>query len=184
MPLFCAAYFGSAWELRRRYTVDVRIMGIDPGYHRCGYGVLEGPSRQEQLLGSGVMVTPTDQPLAHRLNVLAQELDAQLLKWRPDGVAVEEIFFAKNAKTAIGVAQARGVVLQRCASASIPLFEYPPTMVKSQLTGNGRADKKQVEFMVRKFVSLDSGARLDDELDAIAVALCHCQRQSIPEVLR
>jgi crossover junction endodeoxyribonuclease RuvC len=159
-------------------------MGIDPGYHRCGYGVLEGPPGGGQLLGSGVIVTPAKTPLCERLNLLAQELDEQLLNWRPEGVAVEEIFFTKNVKTAIGVAQARGVVLQRCAAAALPVYEYAPTMVKSQLTGSGRADKKQVEFMVRKFVNLDSQKRLDDELDAIAVALCHSQRSSVPEVLR
>lgn len=168
----------------RRYTLVVRIMGIDPGYHRCGYGVLEGVAGAVRLLGSGVIVTEAGRPLSERLNHLAMELDGQLLRWRPEGVAVEEIFFTKNAKTAIGVAQARGVVLQRCASGSLPVHEYAPTMIKSQLTGNGRADKKQVEFMVRKFVDLSDEKRLDDELDAIAVALCHSQRMDVPEVLR
>lgn len=159
-------------------------MGIDPGYHRCGFSVLDGPPRAERLLVSGVVVTQASEPLCQRLNYLAQELDAQLLTWQPEGVAVEEIYFTKNAKTAIGVAQARGVVLQRCAACSLPVYEYTPTMVKSQLTGSGRADKKQVEFMVRRLVRLDDAKRLDDELDAIAVALCHAQRLSIPEVLR
>lgn len=160
-------------------------MGIDPGYHRCGFGVLDQPSRgAQQLAGSGVITTKPKTPLAQRLHSLAMDFDKLLSEWRPDAVAVEEIFFTKNVKTAIGVAHARGVILEHSAGMGIPVFEYTPTMIKSQLTGSGRADKKQVEFMVRKFVQVPDEAKLDDELDAIGVALCHIQRSSIPEVMR
>ena len=107
-----------------------------------------------------------------------------LKKWQPEVVAVEEIFFSKNVKTAIGVAHARGVVLEHCAGVAIPVVEYTPTMIKSQLTGNGRADKNQVEFMVRKWVKVGDEKKLDDELDAIAAALCYSQRSTIPEAMQ
>jgi len=121
--------------------------------------------------------------MAVRLHALALDLTRLIGEWQPEVVAVEEVYFAKNVKTAIGVAQARGVVLERSAAAGLPVAEYTPTMVKSQLTGNGRADKAQVGYMVNKWFIVDSG-KLDDELDAIAVALCHAMRMGIPEVLR
>ena len=168
-----------------RYTQAVRVMGIDPGFHRCGYAVVErGEDRKEILLASGVIVTRRKDPLAVRLHALAEEYRQLLDHWQPDTVAVEELFFAKNVKTAVGVAQARGVILERAAAVSCAVAEYAPSVVKSQLTGNGQADKQQVEYMVRKWFPELQQARLDDELDAIGVALCHCQRAGIPEVLK
>jgi len=162
----------------------VRILGIDPGYHRCGFAVIESSGRSVQLTGSGTIETKRGEALAVRLHALALELEQLLTEWQPDWLAVEEIYFTKNVKTAIGVAQARGVVLERSAAAGVPVAEYTPTTVKSQLTGSGQADKQQVAFMVARHVSLDGDKRLDDELDAIAVALCHSMRASIPEELR
>lgn len=163
----------------------MRILGIDPGYHRCGFAVVErGSGGTAELKGSGTLVTRRNEPLAVRLHALALELEHLLAEWRPDCVAVEEVYFAKNAKTAIGVAQARGVVLEHSAAAGLPVAEYAPTTVKSQLTGNGQADKQQVAYMVSRWFSLGDSARLDDELDAIAVALCHAMRADIPEELR
>jgi crossover junction endodeoxyribonuclease RuvC len=163
----------------------VYILGIDPGYHRCGYAVLdEAQAEDGGLRASGVMITARGEPLAERLHHLAGQFDELLHRWEPRAVALEQIYFTKNAKTAIGVAQARGVLLERTAAAGLAVAEYAPTMVKSQLTGNGRASKEQVAYMVRKLTGLSADKRLDDELDAIAVALCHLQRASIPEVLR
>ena len=162
----------------------MRVFGIDPGYHRCGWAVVEGSGRSQELVASGTIVTNRSWPLGERLHALACELDDLLAAQQPDVVAVEEIYFAKNVKTAIGVAQARGVVLEHAAAAELPVAEYTPTTVKSQLTGNGRADKQQVSFMVRKWFKLPAAKRLDDELDAIGVALCHALRADVPEVLR
>lgn len=163
----------------------MRILGIDPGYHRCGFAVVERAAQDTaQLLGSGTVQTKRGEPLAVRLHVLALELERLLAEWRPDCVAVEEVYFTRNAKTAIGVAQARGVVLEHSAAAGLPVAEYAPTTVKSQLTGNGQADKRQVAYMVSRWFSLGEDARLDDELDAIAVALCHAMRADMPEALR
>jgi crossover junction endodeoxyribonuclease RuvC len=164
----------------------VRILGIDPGYHRCGFAVIEcaaAGGAKPNLLGSGTLVTRRGDSMAVRLHALAVDLNRLIGEWQPEVVAVEEVYFAKNVKTAIGVAQARGVVLERSAGAGLSVAEYTPTMVKSQLTGNGRADKAQVGYMVSKWFTIDSG-KLDDELDAIAVALCHAMRMGIPEVLR
>ncbi len=163
----------------------MRILGIDPGYHRCGFAVVERlESGAPELLGSGTLVTKRGEALAVRLHALALELSRLMSEWRPDCVAVEEVYFTKNVKTAIGVAQARGVVLEHSAEAGLPVAEYAPTTVKSQLTGNGQADKQQVAFMVARLIQLDDTARLDDELDAIAVALCHAMRADTPEELR
>ena len=165
------------------YSAAMRVLGIDPGYHRCGYAVLDAAGSAQQgavaLAASGAIVTTQKVPLALRLNELAAHLDQLLALWQPQSVAVEEIFFTSNAKTAIGVAQARGVILQRAAAAGVAVAEYTPTMVKSPLTGNGRADTAQVAFMVRQWFSMLEERRLDDELDAIAVGLCHCQRVSL-----
>jgi crossover junction endodeoxyribonuclease RuvC len=162
----------------------VRILGIDPGYHRCGFAVVESSDGSVELTGSGTIETKRGEALAVRLHALALELEQLLSRWQPDWLAVEEVYFTRNVKTAIGVAQARGVVLERSAAAGVPVAEYTPTMVKSQLTGNGKADKQQVAFMVARRVSLDEGKRLDDEVDAIAVALCHAMRATIPEEMR
>jgi crossover junction endodeoxyribonuclease RuvC len=177
----------------------VRVIGVDPGFHRCGFAVLEdgraaglagrggAAAGAPALAGSGVVVTVRGESLAFRLHALGLNFARLLEEWRPDAVAVEEIYFTKNVKTAIDVAQARGVVLERAGAAGVAVAEYTPTMVKSQLTGNGRADKAQVAYMVRRLVQLPpetDGKRLDDELDAIAVALCHCMRATIPEALK
>jgi len=161
------------------------ILGIDPGYHRCGFAVVKRlDGNRAELKGSGTIVTRPKEPLAVRLHALAIDLDKVIAEWKPDCVAVEEVYFAKNAKTAIGVAQARGVILEHSAGAGLGVAEYSPTTVKSQLTGNGQADKNQVAFMVKRWFKLGDSKRLDDELDAIAVALCHCMQAGIPEVMK
>jgi crossover junction endodeoxyribonuclease RuvC len=170
----------------------VRILGIDPGYHRCGWGVVERaqPGRAGwRLLASGAIITDAAASFPLRLHALSTELDLLLALWQPAALAIEELYFAKNAKTAMGVAQARGAILARAAGRAVAIAEYAPSTIKSQLTGNGAADKGQVAFMVRRLVGAPaadgSGAEpsakaLDDELDAIAVALCHCLRGAAP----
>jgi crossover junction endodeoxyribonuclease RuvC len=163
----------------------VRILGIDPGYHRCGYAVVErADGGRWRLLVSGAVVTDPSHPLASRLHQLSTDLAGLLRLWEPAELAIEELYFAKNAKTALGVAQARGVVLALAAGAGLAIAEYAPSTVKSQLTGSGRAEKAQVGFMVRRLVGGGADApaagALDDELDAIAVALCHCLRSGSP----
>lgn len=172
------------------YVESLRILGLDPGFDRCGYSLLERPARPRgnelgALLDCGTIQTSRNDTFPARLSALARGLEQLLALWQPQQVAVEELFFAKNAKTAMGVAQARGVLIERCASAGLTVVEYAPSSIKSQLTGNGRADKEQVAFMVRRLAGaqMDQRKRLDDELDAIAVALCHSMRISIPAAL-
>lgn len=143
----------------------MRVIGVDPGFHRCGFAVLEdggtaGTAGQvaraagpPALADSGVLETERGESLALRLHALGTEFARLLEEWQPDAVAVEEIYFTKNVKTAIDVAQARGVVLERSGAAGVAVAEYTPTMVKSQLTGNC-ADKAQVAYMVRRLVQL------------------------------
>ena len=163
----------------------MRILGIDPGYHRCGYAVLEtAGGGRGRLLVSGAVVTDPALPMAQRLLALARELETLLALWQPAALAIEELYFAKNAKTALGVAQARGVILAQAAGAGLSIAEYAPSTIKSQLTGSGNAAKPQVGFMVRRLIGTGPDApadnALDDELDAIAVALCHSLRGGTP----
>jgi crossover junction endodeoxyribonuclease RuvC len=163
----------------------VRVLGIDPGYDRCGFAVVSctPQGRNVQLLGSGTLRTSRSQTLPQRLHSLGRQVEAVIAQWKPDEVAVEELFYNRNVKTVIEVSQARGVILERAAAQRVKVAEYSPTVIKSQLTGNGRALKSQVAYMVTRLTGVKQGMKLDDEMDAIAVALCHGMRLSIPNVL-
>jgi crossover junction endodeoxyribonuclease RuvC len=163
----------------------VRVLGIDPGYDRCGFAVLgcTPQGRDAQLLGSGTLCTSRAQSLPQRLHSLGRQLTEVLAQWQPDEMAVEQLYYNRNVKTVIEVSQARGVILERAAAAGVSVVEYTPTSIKSQLTGNGQAKKDQVAFMVGRLTGVNQGAKLDDEMDAIAVALCHGMRLSIPRAM-
>jgi crossover junction endodeoxyribonuclease RuvC len=163
-----------------------RVLGIDPGYDRCGFAVLSctPQGRDAQLLGSGTLRTSRSLTLPQRLHALGQQVSEVLAQWQPDEMAVEQLYYNRNVKTVIEVSQARGVILERAAAAGVKVVEYTPTAIKSQLTGNGQALKTQVAFMVCRLTGLKQGAKLDDEMDAIAVALCHGMRLSVPGVLQ
>jgi crossover junction endodeoxyribonuclease RuvC len=162
-----------------------RILGIDPGYDRCGWAALSctPQGRDSRLLGSGTLRTSRELSFPQRLCELARGVEAVIAQWQPHEVAVEQLYYNRNAKTVIEVSQARGVILERAASAGVSVAEYSPTQVKSQLTGSGKADKPQVAFMALRLTGLRADAQLDDELDAIAVALCHGMRMSIPKAM-
>jgi len=159
-----------------------RVLGIDPGYDRCGFAVLScsGQGRSVELLASGTLRTSRADALPQRLHALGRALEQVIAQWRPDEMAVEPLYFNRNVKTVIEVSQARGVILERAAAAGVHVAEYTPTVVKSQLTGHGQALKTQVAFMVCRLTGVKQGAKLDDEMDAIAIALCHSMRMSIP----
>lgn len=163
-----------------------RILGIDPGYDRCGYAVLActAQGRDTQVLASGTLRTSRTASLPERLHDLGQQVTQVIAQWQPDEMAVEQLYYNRNVKTVIEVSQARGVILERAAAAGATVAEYSPTQVKSQLTGNGQALKSQVAFMVCRLTGLKQGAKLDDELDALAVALCHGMRMSIPAQMK
>ncbi len=149
------------------------ILGIDPGYGTIGYGVIEKNASKTIPIDYGVIQTPKDESIATRLAMIYDAMSAIIKKYKPDEIAVEELFFNTNITTGIKVAQARGVILLCSVHECGRLFEYTPLMVKQSLTGNGRADKHQVQFMVKMLLGLKSEPRPDDAADALAVAICH-----------
>ncbi|MBN1483913.1 MAG: crossover junction endodeoxyribonuclease RuvC [Chloroflexia bacterium] len=161
----------------------MRILGIDPGTARMGWGLVEG-DRDPVLVAYGTLTTPAGQVLAERLLILLQELREVLSSHQPTAAALEEIFFARNVRTAFSVGQARGVALVAMAEAGLPVYEYSPLEVKQAVTGYGRAEKRQVQEMVRTLLSLDEIPRPDDAADALAVAICHFYSARMQDLLR
>ena len=149
------------------------ILGIDPGTAITGWGVVVERQGTLQALGFGVIRTPSTEALPARLVTIYDELSTLLQHHQPDAVAVEELFFSKNARTALSVGHARGVVLLTVAQQQTPLFHYKPSQVKQAVTGYGAADKRQIQEMVRLLLDLDTIPQPDDAADALAVAICH-----------
>ncbi|NLN65985.1 MAG: crossover junction endodeoxyribonuclease RuvC [Clostridiaceae bacterium] len=149
------------------------IMGVDPGFAIMGYGIIDYCGNHFEVLDYGAVTTTADLPLARRLLLLEEGLTGLLQQYRPEVVAVEDLFFNNNAKTALKVGQGRGVALLCAARFNIPIFEYTPLQVKQGVTGYGRADKKQVQQMVKVLLSLSIIPKPDDAADALAVAICH-----------
>ena len=149
------------------------VLGIDPGTAITGYGLVTEENGQAAALAYGAITTPSDLPLPDRLLLIHRELGAVIDQYRPDQSAVEQLFFNKNVRTALAVGHARGVVLLTLAQANVPIYEYTPLEVKQAVTGNGRADKRQVQQMVTLLLSLSQIPKPDDVADALAVAICH-----------
>jgi crossover junction endodeoxyribonuclease RuvC len=151
----------------------LRVLGVDPGTATTGYGIVEGEGDRLTLATYGTIVTPAHQPLAQRLQHIYRELRALVSEWHPDSAGVEELFFSKNARTALVVGHARGVVLLALTDAGLPIQEYKPAEVKQAVAGYGGAPKEQVQGMVKLLLGLDDVPRPDDAADALAVAICH-----------
>ncbi|MFA6533878.1 MAG: crossover junction endodeoxyribonuclease RuvC [Patescibacteria group bacterium] len=151
------------------------ILGIDPGVADTGWGVIKVTGHQLCLVDFGVIKTSAKAKFVDRLNTIHQELEKIIRKFKPDRVAVEELFFAKNVKTALVVGQARGVILLTAIQAKLPLSEYTPLQVKQAVTSYGRADKTQVQKMVKCLLNLRELPRPDDAADALAIAICAAQ---------
>lgn len=149
------------------------MLGIDPGTAITGYGVVEGEEDSLKLATYGTITTPAGQPLPQRLQQIYRELRALIATWRPDSAAVEELFFSKNARTALAVGHARGVALLALTDAGLPVQEYKPAEVKQAVAGYGGAPKEQVQGMVQLLLGLEEAPRPDDAADALAVAICH-----------
>ncbi|MCX7853759.1 MAG: crossover junction endodeoxyribonuclease RuvC [Caldilineales bacterium] len=149
------------------------ILGIDPGIAITGYGIIVDNEGEAQARAYGVLLTPADEPLPARLARLYEQLRELIALHRPTAVAVEELFFARNARTALTVGHARGVVLLAVAQAGLPLYQYKPAEVKLAITGYGGADKRQIQEMVRLLLGLETVPKPDDAADALALALCH-----------
>ena len=156
------------------------IVGFDPGLATLGYGVIEKPNKGKLImLDYGIISTPKDENLAVRLCMLEQGVKQVINKFKPDEIAIEELFFAKNVKTGIAVAHARGVLLLTANKECGRIFEYTPLQIKQALTGYGRAEKNQIQQMVKTFLGLKSVPKPDDAADALAVALTHAQTNKL-----
>lgn len=151
----------------------MKILGIDPGMAIVGYGLIETVNDSINLLTSGSIQTDKKLPGSKRLLEIYNDLTTVVQKYQPDCASVEELFFFKNQKTIIPVAEARGVILTVLEKLNIPTYSYTPIQVKQVLTGYGRAEKKEVEQMVRLTLQSDKLPKLDDTVDAIAIAICH-----------
>ena len=155
-------------------------LGIDPGTALLGYGVVAGDG-EPTAVAYGVVETRADRPMPDRLLMLFDGVSELIHQYQPDVLAVEQLFFSRNVTTAIAVGQARGVVLLAAARAGTPVVEYSPAEVKQAVVGYGRAEKGQMQEMVRLVLGLDQVPHPDDAADALAVALCHVQSAAFLE---
>ena len=159
------------------------ILGIDPGIATLGYGVIEKDERGNfRSVDYGVVVTPKTESLPVRLAMLEEGISQILEKYKPDEVAMEELFFSKNITTGLAVAHARGVALLTCVKSCGKLYEYTPMQIKQALTGYGKADKKQIQTTVAAQLRLKCIPKPDDAADALAVALCHASTSRFGEL--
>lgn len=153
----------------------MRVLGLDPGTATTGYGVVDAIDGQLRMVACGVIATPAEDEPADRLKSIYEQLTALLATYEPDTSGVEKLFFGRNITTAIRVGEARGVLLLALANAAIPVGEYSPPQIKEAVTGYGKADKTQMQLMVRQLLDLTETPRPDDAADALAVAITHYQ---------
>lgn len=151
------------------------ILGIDPGFAIVGFGVVESEGGRQRLISCGAITTPAGQPLPSRLLQIENDMAQLLDTFKPQAMAVEELFFNNNITTGIGVAQARGVILTAAERTGVPIFEYSPSQVKQAVAGYGKAEKRQVMEMTKRLLNLKSVPKPDDAADALAIALCHAR---------
>ena len=160
------------------------VIGFDPGSALTGFGVVSRQGNRLHHREHGTIRTPAKQHSAQRLQTLFQEAEALIARIQPDAVAIERLFFKQNVTTGIQVAQARGVLLLAAAQAGCPIGEFSPTEMKIAVTGYGRADKKQLQEMVRRLLNLSEVPRPDDAADALALAICQIQFGATQERLQ
>ncbi|MBN2738758.1 MAG: crossover junction endodeoxyribonuclease RuvC [Spirochaetales bacterium] len=149
------------------------IIGVDPGLSSVGYGIIEIKNERSFYVTHGTITTKAGEPMARRLSLIYREFSAIVAEFQPAQAGIESIFFAKNIKTAIPVAQARGVILLALGERNIPCGEYSPIEIKNAVVGRGRADKTQVQEMVRVILGLEKIPKPNHAADALATALCH-----------
>lgn len=157
----------------------MKVLGIDCGCERTGYGIIETDGRSYLLLAAGTIITSPRQPFELRLLDIARGLREQIQRFRPDAVAIEEVFYAVNVKTALKLSHVRGVALLTVAEAGVPMSEYSALEVKSSVVGYGRAEKNQVQLMVASLLRLKERLDSEDASDALAVAICHANRTAL-----
>ena len=151
----------------------MRILGIDCGTERTGYGVVDSDGHTHKLVISGVIKTSAKSPLERRLVIIGSEIRSVLAVYQPQAAAVEDLFYAANVKSVLKLAHVRGVALLLLAEAGLDVVSYSPAEVKMAVVGYGRAEKGQVQLMVRSLLKLDAVIESEDASDAVAVAICH-----------
>lgn len=155
------------------------ILGIDPGTATTGYGLIKKEGNKLYSIDYGCIETKANMCMPDRLNEILKQTEKIIKEYKPDVMACEELFFFKNAKTVITVAQARGVLIVAGRKNMIPVYEYTPLQIKQALTGYGRAEKKQMQKMVTLLLKLDIIPKPDDAADALAVAICHANSEKL-----
>lgn len=158
----------------------MKVLGIDPGLARIGFGIVECHGSLLKVIDYGLLTTSSHRDLPHRLQEIYDQIQNLLHDHVPDWIATEQLVFAQNKTTAIAVSQALGVILLAAAESGIGWSQYSPPEVKSCITGNGSADKRQVTFMVTRLLALDTPPKPDDVADALAIAICHASHSRIP----
>ena len=157
----------------KRGTYIMIILGIDPGFAIVGVGVIEYKGNKFSVIDHYAITTKAGQPFEERLKLIYEGIEDTIKKYKPDYMAIEELFFNNNAKTAIAVGQARGVIILGAVNNDVPIFEYTPLQVKQAVVGYGRADKSQVQKMTKSILNLSKIPKPDDVADALAIAICH-----------
>lgn len=161
----------------------MRILGIDPGFAITGYSIIDYIGNKFTLINSGAITTKAGDSFPDRLVKIYDDLENIIKLYKPDAISVEELFFNNNAKTAINVAQARGVILIVSRKLEIDTFEYTPLQIKQAVVGYGRADKMQVQRMVKSILNVEKLPKLDDTTDSMAAAICHAHSAKFSEKL-
>ena len=161
----------------------MRILGIDPGFAKTGYSIIDYQGNKFKLIYSGAVTTKAGESFPLRLTKIYDDLSMIIDEYKPDAISVEELFFNNNVKTAINVAQARGVVLVVGCQKQIPTYEYTPLQIKQAVAGYGRADKIQVQKMVKAILNVEKLPKLDDTTDSMAAAICHAHSARFSEKL-
>ena len=158
------------------------ILGIDPGFAIVGVGVIQYKGNKFSVIDYYAITTKAGLPLEERLKMIYEDIEEVIEKYKPDCMAIEELFFNNNAKTAIQVGQARGVILLGAVKKGIPIYEYTPLQVKQSVVGYGRADKTQVQQMTKALLCLNEVPKPDDVADALAIAICHAHSHKMVKI--
>jgi len=160
------------------------ILGIDPGIAIVGYGIIECSGNSFKALEYGAIITEAGTPFPDRLKIIYEEMSCIIEEYNPEDLAIEELFFNKNVKTAIKVGQARGVEVLAAVNKGLGIYEYTPLQIKQGVVGYGRAEKAQVQEMVKMLLNLKAIPKPDDVADALAVALCHAYSLKFKEMFK
>ena len=160
------------------------ILGIDPGLATLGYGVIEVNNDKRRLIQFGTLTTPAGEPMPQRLRAIFQGMNQLMDIYQPDDVAFEELFFSKNITTGMAVSAARGVALVAVVQRTDNLYEYTPMQIKQAITGYGKADKHQMQQMVKLLLNMDEIAKPDDAADALAVAITHANSMNMKNLYK